>query len=192
MAQQDFYGTAHSLTQQKTIIRDLQVASATHATISTSNTARVPTTTAPTTTGSQIVWQTEGMTLMKIIPFQTVSTGGNLYTGLSARMVGWNIVAEGNTRLYVPHLIADFTITPSAAATFSLTTPSTAATSFTQTQALGVNYGDAKVFNADSTSGLETPAFALVDTVGCALVSLIFRSATASGTNYANAFWSSL
>jgi hypothetical protein len=183
-------------TQLRTPLRELELANNAHAVITTyplTPAPKVPTVTAPISTGNQLVWQSEGLNLMKIIPFQNVSGGGNTYTGLTAKIIGWNITTDGLTKLYVPQQIADISIVPSiATATFTLTTPGASIQTFQNTQECSVNFGDAKLFNSDSVSGKETPAWLVIDTAGCALISMSWFSSVVAGSPKANAFWSSL
>lgn len=187
------YQALNTLSQLKTSIRELALGSNTHAVIATTTTTKVPTATAPTTTGSQVVWQSEGMNLMKIIPFVSVSTGANTYTGLTAKIIGWNITTDGLTKLYVPQQLLDISITPAVAtSTFTITTPSVAVLTFQNVQECAINYGDAKLVNSDPIATKETPAWFVIDTAGCSLISMVWTAGSSTGTNRANVFWSSL
>lgn len=192
------YQALNTLSQLKTSLRELALASNTHAVIANYPTLpplqiKFPVTTAPTTSANQLVWQSEGMNLMKIIPFVSNSISGNTYTGLSAKIIGWNITTDGLTKLYVPQQIADISLIAAASSTaFTITTPAATVQTFQNIQECSVNYGDAKLFNSDPTAGHETPAWLVIDTAGCALISMTWYAGTAVGTNRANAFWSSL
>ncbi len=193
------YQALNTLSQSKTSLRELALASNTHAVIAIYPTiapfqTKVPISTAPTTAANQLVWQSEGLNLMKIIPFVSTSTGGNTYTGLTAKIIGWNITTDGLTKLYVPQQLADISIVAAASTTtFNIATPAdTTVRTFQNVQECAVNFGDAKLFNSDPVSGHETPAWFVLDTAGCALISMTWYGSTAVGTNRANAFWSSL
>ena len=185
-------------TQLGTPLRELALASNTHAVIAVYPSSapfqtKVPISTAPTTSANQLVWQSEGMNLMKIIPFVSTSTGANTYTALTAKIIGWNITTDGLTKLYVPQQLADISLVAAASTTtFTITTPDATVQTFQNIQECSVNFGDAKLFNSDPIAGHETPAWFVIDTVGCALISMTWYASTTTGTNRANAFWSSL
>lgn len=101
-------------------------------------------------------------------------------------MIGWNFDAA-NT-LWVPQTLADFSLT--LGSSFFTLSSIGASPVFRQTTGFTLNAGDAKIYNSPS-SGVESGAFACVDTWGCSIIELEFRATVTAGTPVANCWYAS-
>lgn len=175
------YYQQNVLAQIKTDADNLTLAGTTNATVQTSGADKYATATRPTSGTGSLVFNAEGLSYMKIIPFFQ-NTGGNTVTSPTLRVIGWNQnVASG---LYVPMLLCDVAIT--------LTTQDSTINSASLRQALAISktYGDVKAYSSASSPACGVGM--LVDTLGCQFIELAFRASSVSGTPVANAFYMSI
>lgn len=154
-----------------TLVRNAHIGSqTTNVTCSTSATAKTATATKPvtnTSTGSIVVGS--ALNYLRVHPW---AASGSTPT---IRVIGWSFCID--TRLWVPHSIAEVGIT-----TLTGTNVSINGTNLQAATVLSKNAGDAKIF-APATS--DTDAYFVVDGQGFELIELHFR--VASGTVAVNA-----
>jgi hypothetical protein len=146
----------------------------------------------------RIVWQTEGFSLMKLIPCANRDGGGNTITGLKMRVYGWSrdasLTSTGGTspslRLWWPTMLfaADMTRAASGWTPWSNTDQVNAAWGLMST--IVKAFGDGKIFNAPTDN--HGGACVVIDTLGCQFVDVRFFCTSYTGTNVANVIWHSL
>lgn len=182
MPTSDFYAAQHTITQLKTIPRELRLGSATNIAVSsTTEIQKNATSTVPASGSGSIVIDTEGMSYMKIIPL-IEDGGGKSVASPTLRVLGWNYYKADN--LYVPQFITEVAITLGAQA---LTV--NGASNMKQPYTMSKSYGDAKINGSNPSH--RVGAFLLVDTVGCRHIELHFRG-TLTSTPVCNILYASL
>lgn len=164
------------------------------------NPTGIGTATAPASefTLGRIAWQTEGFSLMKLIPVANRDGGGNTITGLKMRVYGWSrdasVSATGGTsptnRLWWPTTLfaADLTRAASGWTPWSNTDQVNAA--WCQMATIQKTFGDGKIFNGPTDN--QGGACVVIDTLGCQWVDVRFFATSVVGTNVANVIWHSL
>jgi len=169
------YYQQNVLAQIKTDIENLTLASTTNATVQTTARNKYATATRPINENGSLIVNAEGLSYFKVIPFfQSTATSPAL------RVIGWNQnIATG---LWIPHLLCDVDVSLNG------NNNSINGTNLQQVRTLARTYGDAKLYNSNSSP--DSGGFLLVDTVGCSLIEFAFRCE--SGTASANAFYASI
>lgn len=132
--------------------------------VAVSASASQPTTTVASTSGWAVV--PGAMNYLKIYPRFEAST-----TGAEMRVIGWSRCGDSN--LWIPGLLTAVAVTGFYASDVATINGTSLVAAATITKTLG----DCKIFNSTS---LGTSAFFLVDTVGCDLIQLSFKSDTSS------------
>lgn len=180
MPKGDFYNTLNVVAQLKTEPRSL-LRSSTNATVQTTAQNKYATATRPASGTGSLVFKTEGMSYMRVLPFFQ-NTGGNTVTSPSIRVIGWAYSVED--AIFVPQLLCDVAVT--------LTTQDVTVNGVSMRQALATNktYGDAKTYSsaASPASGVGF----LVDTLGCQAIEFAFAASSVSGTPVATAYYASM
>ena len=154
---------------------------------STSYPAASPTLTEPASSGQSSVIYGKGTvypSLLKVVPFHELDNA----TSLGVRVIGWNRYKDTGGSLWVPTLLAD--VTPAYNATGgSIPAEDIDGTEMhffsNLTVATGVPTVNLYVPGTGAAAGTP-PAHFLVDTVGCEMVMLQFKS---SGTSDMGALW---
>ena len=150
-----------------TLVRNAHIASqATNITCSTSATAKTATTTKPTS-GSGSVVLGSVMNYLKVHPWAASTITPTI------RVIGWSYCID--TRLWVPHSIAEVGVT-----TLTGTNVSINGTNLQAASVLAKNAGDAKIFNPATS---DTDAYFVVDAQGFELIELHFRAGSAAAAN---------
>ena len=133
-------------------------------------TPKYATSTQPTS-GSGSIVVPGAINVMKILPRFT-----NAGTSPSLRVIGWSLCTD--TRLWLPHLLADVTCTLDTTAANGATINGTA--SMFAPHTITLNQGNSvNIYNTGSTT-VASCAFFVVDTLGFDNIELAFRTTTAS------------
>jgi hypothetical protein len=168
----DTSGFSGTLTATRTLISQLELASASNVNSAASVATRYATATRPATGAGSIVVAPS----FNYIKFQTLNaTSGHT---LIAYVIGWTFVS--GAALWVPSLLTKVTVTGAVAG--SITIPPSTGTALFPGLTYVKNLGDAKVYNGETGSVVN--GFVIVDTAGCELVELhVVTAAGASATN---------
>lgn len=154
----------HTMTQLKTVQDPMRLLSSTVITSGTALSAEVAVTTQPASTTAYVVVPATSLNYIKIAPY--VSSVANSPT---IRITGWSKTSDSTT-VYVPHVLFQGTI--SAVGTTSTTT---AGGTLYAAATIAKVYGDAKIYNAATSSC----ASLLVDTLGAQFIKIEIIASTA-------------
>ena len=152
------------MTQMKTVQDPMRLLSSTAITSGTSLTAEVATTTQPASTSAYIVVPASSLNYIKIAPY--VSSIANSPT---IRITGWSKTSD-TTAVYVPQVLFQGTISVLGA-----TSTTTAGGTLYPATTIAKTYGDAKLYNAATSSC----ASLLIDTLGAQFIKIEIIASTA-------------
>jgi len=166
----------HTMTQFKTVQEPMKLLSTTNKTnIAVANLPHENvSTTVPVGSNSATIIPASSLNYLKIVPLFTAA-----YAGQAIRVIGYTKSDVDN--FFVPQLLFYGTVT---AVNTSATAFTNATISFYPAITINKIEGDAKIYNASTTS--KTPASLLIDTLGCQTIEIEFAATSATGT--CNAF----
>ena len=176
------FGGKPVLSQTQSPARRLTLLGTTNATVVArgSAPAKTPTTTKPVTSGGSIVFNTEGMTYLRLFLFFQ-STGGTVPNTPAVRVIGWE-QAEDSSGLWVPGTLFDGSCVRNATAS----TVNAVATMQQVAQFTKI-YGDAKMYQAGSTAPIGG-GFLFMDHCAFPLMEVEFGATSLTGTPVANGY----
>lgn len=140
----------------------------------------VITATAPSTTGASGLVLSPGTdypSLLRVTPY----AGGNNYTSVGLRVVGWNVYIEASganigRKVYIPTVLADLTLGYTSGTVPSLSIDGATAYFFSSVT-VGVGVPSVNAYSpATATTGNVQHAHAVVDVIGSQFVTLQFKA----------------
>jgi hypothetical protein len=147
----------------------------------------------------RIVWNSEGFSLMKLIPVasrDSVVSPVNTISGLKMRVIGWSTdestSAAGNptNRFHWPTVLVECALTRGTTGWTPWNNVTQNNYAWASMELIVKTAGDAKIHNAN---GITTGgAFLVVDTMGCQYIDVRFWATSVSGDPVANVLWQSL
>lgn len=145
--------------------------------------AIAPTTTKPTSgvVIDQVSLAQENPSLLRILPYANATAIG---AATGVRVIGWTIESDSATGndTYVPAVLADFTLTFSTGTVPTWTIDGATQRPFALMQQVsGTPFANVYSPGTAAATNVE-PAHALVDTIGCQMVTVQFRAASGSPT----------